>query len=1043
MNYDYGSMWRKWDLHIHSPYSVLNNGDLGDGFSNQGDELERIMEKYVYEIFTRAIDNDVHCIGITDYFVIEGYKKVKSIICNEIRMKVIFNSELEKDKDYLEKVSRILVLPNIEFRLDTTVNIVKGDTAKSSKMQAHVIFSDSIDPTTIQDSFLSVLQFKDVNQRKNNLTISSLKSHGKSLKESGVGGEGSDLFVGMNGAQISIDDLKDLISTNFKNEAIIVLAEEDQSQINWSSQAGSLRRKVYSLSDAIFSSNKSTIVWGLGEECKNTIGHKLTSLWGSDAHSFEKMFLPDNDKHCWIKADNTFDGLLHALEVADNRIYIGKFPPQLQSYLDRSAYTIKKIRINKNKESESRIWFDTEIPINPFMVTIIGNKGSGKSALSDIIGYIGNSHNMNMASFLDSKRFLDKKTRYGDEYQAQIDFYSGKDNVIIKERLEQSFQSDVPERVKYLPQRYIEEVCNDITDVFQKEINNTIFSYVPLQDKIGATNIDELIEFKTESLNTQINDKKNALREINERVVNLENKRKVQHINNVRNLLAESKVKLANHIDNKPVAVPKPDDIERNTFAQQTIQINKLVNEIKSECDTLTNELKNINILIQKIVDFKDELKMFKNIKENIDQRYNDVAEVLNINKREFVSVKYNDDELKSKESELIESKIKLTKKLDESRIELVTLPIPNLDVSVEEIISEITKYHSLYEKVYILKEYLTHISKNITNSQQLYFEYEVKVKKWAEMKDMLEGVIDNTENEFSIKKYEKELDSLLNQLPKDLEQVKKNRLSIIEEIVNLKIEKIKVLESIYKPVQNRITSIEGLKASKIVFNTTLKVDTNLVDMLLNYIDSRAEGRFRGAKDGRLFLVDMVESTNFNDQKDIVKFINAIYEETTTNIDNVDTLLKDRVEFNNYLGGLSYLDAIFTIEAEGKKMNELSPGERGIVLLIFYLALSKGNMPLIIDQPEDNLDNQSVFTKLVPAIVEAKKNRQIIVVTHNPNIAVACDSEQIVYCEIEETSKTLIYRPGSIENPTIKKNIIDILEGTKPAFDRRRITYKS
>lgn len=75
-------------------------------------------------------------------------------------------------------------------------------------------------------------------------------------------------------------------------------------------------------------------------------------------------------------------------------------------------------------------------------------------------------------------------------------------------------------------------------------------------------------------------------------------------------------------------------------------------------------------------------------------------------------------------------------------------------------------------------------------------------------------------------------------------------------------------------------------------------------------------------------------------------------------------------------------------------MKELSPGERGMVLLVFYLALSKDNIPLITDQPEDNLDNQSVYKKLVPCINEAKNNLQVIIVTHNPNIAVACDAEQ-------------------------------------------------
>ena len=124
-----------------------------------------------------------------------------------------------------------------------------------------------------------------------------------------------------------------------------------------------------------------------------------------------------------------------------------------------------------------------------------------------------------------------------------------------------------------------------------------------------------------------------------------------------------------------------------------------------------------------------------------------------------------------------------------------------------------------------------------------------------------------------------------------------------------------------------------------------------------------------------------------------------------------------------------------------RKLKELSPGERGIVLLIFYLTLDKSNYPLIIDQPEDNLDNQSVFVKLVPCIKQAKKNRQIIVVTHNPNIAVACDSEQVIYSEMDKNTYEIKYISGSIENPIIKGRIVDILEGTKPAFDLRKSKY--
>ena len=97
---------------------------------------------------------------------------------------------------------------------------------------------------------------------------------------------------------------------------------------------------------------------------------------------------------------------------------------------------------------------------------------------------------------------------------------------------------------------------------------------------------------------------------------------------------------------------------------------------------------------------------------------------------------------------------------------------------------------------------------------------------------------------------------------------------------------------------------------------------------------------------------------------------------------------------------------------------------------------------MIIDQPEDNLDNESVFEYLVPYIKSAKQRRQIIIVTHNPNIAVVSDAEQIIYTEIDKTNKNKItYISGAIEDDNINKKIVEVLEGTMPAFNNRTVKY--
>jgi wobble nucleotide-excising tRNase len=147
-------------------------------------------------------------------------------------------------------------------------------------------------------------------------------------------------------------------------------------------------------------------------------------------------------------------------------------------------------------------------------------------------------------------------------------------------------------------------------------------------------------------------------------------------------------------------------------------------------------------------------------------------------------------------------------------------------------------------------------------------------------------------------------------------------------------------------------------------------------------------------------------------------------------------------EFYDYIYSLDYLKPKYILRWAGKDLSQLSPGERGTVLLIFYLFISRDEIPLVIDQPEENLDNETVYVVLVPCIKEAKKKRQIIIVTHNPNLAVVCDADQIIHCEMKKEEKNKItYTSGAIENPKINKALIDILEGTQPAFDNRDQKY--
>lgn len=142
--------------------------------------------------------------------------------------------------------------------------------------------------------------------------------------------------------------------------------------------------------------------------------------------------------------------------------------------------------------------------------------------------------------------------------------------------------------------------------------------------------------------------------------------------------------------------------------------------------------------------------------------------------------------------------------------------------------------------------------------------------------------------------------------------------------------------------------------------------------------------------------------------------------------------------------GLGFLEPKYSLLFQETPIEQLSPGQRGALLLIFYLLVDKGKMPIILDQPEENLDNETVYRLLVPVLSEAKKHRQIIMVTHNPNLAVVCDAEQIIHAHFDRSNNFKItYQAGSIENPTINQMVVTILEGTKPAFNNRSGKYHS
>jgi ABC-type lipoprotein export system ATPase subunit len=129
----------------------------------------------------------------------------------------------------------------------------------------------------------------------------------------------------------------------------------------------------------------------------------------------------------------------------------------------------------------------------------------------------------------------------------------------------------------------------------------------------------------------------------------------------------------------------------------------------------------------------------------------------------------------------------------------------------------------------------------------------------------------------------------------------------------------------------------------------------------------------------------------------------------------------------------------FTITYRGTEISNHSLGQRASALILFVLG-QRENDVIIIDQPEDDLDNQTIYEDVIKLIRELKPNVQFIFATHNPNIPVLGDADQIHVCSFSDGKISV--QSGALDAPEQQERIVNIMEGGKEAFKRRKEIYQ-
>ncbi len=959
--YPRGSEWRKWDLHVHTPASVLRN------------EFGQDWDTYVVELFTRAIAAGICVIGITDYYLPEGYKILKrDYLDNPQKMSSLFDSQT------IQEIKKISIFPNIEFRLTKLVLGKERDLSWNRKVNYHVVLSNELSLEKIESDFVSqVLLCFDASTGSQAelrpLTRSNLEELGRRLilEHPPFAEVGSELFVGMMNASVDEDCLINVLSRNatFKDKYLIALpCDEDLSDVHWNSQGHNIRKTLIKQAHFIFSSNPNTAKFFLGGNDKvsfvKEFGAIKACLWGSDAHTVEEMFRPALNRHTWIKADLTFEGLKQVVYDPSSRVAVQELSPQ-----QKSGYqTIDRVRFLDNGP-EKLFSGDWQL-LNPDLNTIIGGKSSGKSLL---LYHIARAIN---AEEVDQKVKLSKSSEYVGLNSVDFEVVWSNGDVSKLSEL------DDKKPITYIPQLYI----NHLAEEDGKRQLNSLVKNILLQNS-NFKNFSEAQERTITSVDREIGAKIDSFFELRKRY--------------------QSLGKEVEALGTRPAIVS---EIER---------LKLYISALRDKSGFTESEEAKFKRLVSRKTSLEKREVVLVKVEEASQQAINATKNLSGVLIEDF--------------KEMLMLQVELP---DDSLyfINMIASLQANLAGALEE-----------FRKGIMFRVAGIPNSKLIINNEALVVE--------QTLQPLLVKIVDQEALKLAINQLGVEEAKL-----KNIDGVLEKQESVKRQGVECRNGLFALYESLvdaYKEYAEEITRPEyqfdaGVNVSAVV---AFKED-RFNEFVLSFDR-------RGSMEALLGSL-VLPSGDFNfdiDQqaarvKDIHEnFIRKLRVPTVRKgVEDVDVLkrLYSDCFYINYI-----------VRYKDDDIATMSPGKRGLVLLNLILHLSNSAHPILIDQPEDNLDNRTIYDQLKDFVRHKKPSRQIIMVTHNANLVVAADAECVIVANQagqqvgEDVGKYRFeYFSGSLEctfdsrlhdgalrSQGIRQHVCEILEGGVSAFKEREMKY--
>lgn len=973
-----GSQWHRWEPHIHAPGTTFNDQFKGP----------TAWEDYLTSLEQAA--PVIRAIAVTDYYCTETYQR--------------FVAEMERN-DRLPQVA--LAFPNIEIRLDVA-------TVRERWTNMHLLVSPE-DPSHVREieRFLDRLRFEAHGDsfacNRHDLIQLGRKSKPDLSDEQSAFRHGASQF------KINFSQLREEYHrSDWAQKNILVAvagAETDGTSGIREASDATLRQEIEKFAHIIFSSSPAQRDFWLGR--KSGVGEDFLReryngckpcLHGSDAHDQESVARPYGDRYSWVKGALEFDALRQACIDPADRAYVGPQPP----------FRATPARVISAIELTGAPWAATpKLALNPGLVAIIGARGSGKTALADAIAAGCDA----TAGRLSSASFIVRAREHLDGAEVQLTWETG--NPSIRPLAAEVDDPSLYARARYLSQKFVEELCSadGLKDELLSEIERVIFQAHNTLERDGTTDFSELRELRTAVLRDNRTRNEEAIANLSDQI-GIEREKQSQ-IANLKSKITQKEALIDGYLKSRDSLVTKG-SVERVAR----------LNELTEAADYVRNQIRLWSQQAQALQSLENDVADF---------RLNRAPMALRTAKRAFSGAHLKDNEWEAfrqtyvgdvdatllekvanagKEIEAWRGKEQPRKASDQEPYLAADADLKN--VSLGELEAEIARIQRLVNIDADTANRLRAVTAKIGDEN-------------AALAGLKEALADCEGAEDRVK-----------QLQADREQA---YLRIFQSIVGEEL----VLHKLYRPLMERLAKAAGT-LRKLSLTVSRRADVHRwAQEGERLIDKRRVGPFKGVGTLETWAEGLLKSAwETGDPKAVADAMTSFLQAHLAKLPNLSEVPQSQQadyrlwlrRFAKWLYSTRHIEISYSIDYEGVDIRKLSPGTRGIVLLLLYLALDDtDDRPLIIDQPEENLDPKSIFDELVGLFIAAKKTRQVIIVTHNANLVVNADADQVIVAFASTHTPGQLppirYLSGGLESTNMRQHVCGILEGGERAFRER------